>query len=140
MSRARGFSLLEMIVALAILVVGTSSALALFAVAAASHKRAVDYAVAAQAAQSIFPEIEQRWTLIRSRTKAGKVKDLPDPIPKPGESEPTVPGYPQYAYRIEFSRLDDEGDVVLAELTILWQRGGAAVSKKFRQVLLRQAF
>ncbi len=59
--RARGFSLVEVLVAMAIFTVGATSILALFAAAAATHKRSVDRTRAAMVAEGIVAEVQARY-------------------------------------------------------------------------------
>ncbi len=61
--RRRGFTVLEVIMAFALLLVGLVSVYALFARGLVSHKRAVDYTVAAQLAASVFDDISLNYDL-----------------------------------------------------------------------------
>ena len=60
-ARRRGFSLLEVLVAMAIFTVGATSILALFAAAAATHKRSVDRTRAAMVAEGVVAEVQARY-------------------------------------------------------------------------------
>jgi prepilin-type N-terminal cleavage/methylation domain-containing protein len=56
-----GFSLLEVLVAMVILTVGATSLIALFAAAAATHKRAVDRLHASEVAEEVLAEVRARY-------------------------------------------------------------------------------
>jgi type II secretion system protein I len=60
-ARRRGFSLLEVLVAMAIFTVGATSILALFAAAAATHKRSIDRTRAAMVAEGVVAEVQARY-------------------------------------------------------------------------------
>jgi type II secretion system protein I len=59
--RRDGFSLLEVLVAMVILTIGATSLIALFAAAAATHKRSVDRTKAAMIAEEILSEVKARY-------------------------------------------------------------------------------
>jgi len=61
--RARGFSLLEVLIALMILSIGAASVLALFAGAATTHKRSLDRTQAALVAERVIAEVQARYTV-----------------------------------------------------------------------------
>ncbi len=62
MRQARGFSLIEVLVAMVILTLGATSLIALFAAAAATHKRSVDRFHAAVLAEEIIAEVQARYS------------------------------------------------------------------------------
>ena len=115
-STRRGFSLLEILVALSVMVVGMTSIMVLFAVGVTTHKRSVDQMNAALAADSIYSDLKGRYTLYqieqwkkgeskKQRRKRGK-KRIPldeagylSDIPAKGEDPPEVPNFPGYHSR-----------------------------------------
>jgi len=60
MRRTRGFTLLEVIIALAILVLGLSAILPLFAVGTASHQRGIDQTMVSLIAPHITARLQER--------------------------------------------------------------------------------
>lgn len=161
--RDLGFSLLEIIVALGIFMVGAASVFTLFAAGAGAHKRAIDRANAARAADSIFAELESKWTLAgdlqrgaarrepvpaapagkaAKAGKAGKRPGAPDdyPVPAEGKAPWAVPGYPQYRYDVQYTPVDDENDAVMATVFVHWKSRGSDRVETFRRLLLRRPF
>jgi type II secretion system protein I len=61
MNRRRGFSLIEVLVAMVIFSIGATSIIALFAAAAASHRRSVDQTRASMVAESLIAEVQARY-------------------------------------------------------------------------------
>lgn len=68
--RERGFSLMEVLIAMMILTAGATSVIALFAVASSTHKRAVDRTRAALIAEEIFSQVQARY---RFETEPGDI-------------------------------------------------------------------
>jgi len=60
--QGRGFSLVEVLVAMVILTLGATSLIALIAAAAATHKRSVDRFHAAVLAEEIIAEVQARYS------------------------------------------------------------------------------
>jgi len=151
-----GFSLLEILVALSVMVVGMTSILVLFAVGVTTHKRSIDQMNGALAAETIVSELRARYTLYRiqhwkktetrrQRKKKKGRRPLTDKsyladVPGPGRDAPAVPNFPGYHYRVTYTRLDDAGNAVLAEVVILWKKKGEAVSETYVTVLLKKPF
>jgi len=154
-----GFSLLEIIVALGIFMIGAASVFALFAAGAGAHRRAVDRANAARAADSIFAELEAKWTLAgdlqrgavrrepapaakagSASTASRRTAEADFPVPASGKAPWTVPGYPQYKFDVQYTPVDDENDAVMATVFVHWQRRGADRVETFRRLLLRRPF
>ncbi len=61
--RGSGFSLMEVLIAMAILTFGATSLIALFASGSTTHKRAVDRTRAALVAEELFSEIQVRYNI-----------------------------------------------------------------------------
>jgi prepilin-type N-terminal cleavage/methylation domain-containing protein len=150
-SARRGFSLLEVIVAIGIVTVGVTAVLALFAAGVDTHKRSIDQSNAALAAQSLAAELEAKYTVARidawkaKTLKSGKKRvedrDYLQDIPARGKEHPEIPGFPGYLYGVKFIPLDAEGNAVLARIEILWRKGGGApATEEFPVVLLKRPY
>jgi type II secretory pathway pseudopilin PulG len=154
--KSGGFSLLEILVALSVMVVGMTSILVLFAVGVTTHKRSIDQMNAALAAEVVASDLKARYTVYRieqwkkkeaRRTKKSKKKAIPlddrnylKDIPDKRGEEPAVPNFPGYRYRVKFTPLDDDGNAVYARIDIIWKKGGDPVSESYPLVLFKKPF
>ena len=78
MTRRAGFSLLEVLMAMAILVVSISAIIPLFAVGTTSHKRGMDQAQVAWLAPRIAARLQERLYEPNPQPVKGFVKELED--------------------------------------------------------------
>lgn len=120
---ARAFTLLEILIAVAILAFGMAGVLAVFAAAAGSHRRAVDEMEAAMVASGLAAEARARF---RGRGEL---------VPRIGIK---VPGKPRYRCDVDYFPLDEEGDEVLMEIDVRWKERGRGAALVFHTILLRQ--
>ena len=109
--RARGFSLLEIIVALSVFMVGASSVFALFMAGARAQQRAKDMSNAARAATTIFAELEAKWTYAGDRAKRGKAAGDPYPVPAAGKPPWYIPGFRKYMFDVQYTPIDDDDKI-----------------------------
>jgi type II secretory pathway pseudopilin PulG len=123
-SESGGFTLVEILVALFVMIIGISSAFALFASATAMHKRATDQTTVAMMAESILSEVENRLT-------AGT------PIEAIARADATFSGYQDYRYDLELQPIDEEGCEVFVRLGIRWLKQGRERNQEFTTILLR---
>jgi len=126
-ARARGFTLLEVIIALAILVVGLSAILPLFAVGAASHKRGVDQTMVSLIAPHISARLQERLYQINP--------------PALTDQEFMQLGR-VYRYDAEFKPLDPRDPdraAFIVKVTVHWSENAALHSETFSTILLRRA-
>ena len=122
--RSSGFTLVEILVALFVMVIGLSSAFALFAAATAIHKRATDQLVATIMAESIFSEVESKLT---SGIEISRI----------ARTDGTSEQYEGYRYDLELVPLDQGQDEVYVKVTIRWRKQGRARSQVFSTILIR---
>ena len=137
-TRREGFTLLEVIVALAILTVGISSAIALFAAATAMHKRAVDRIHAAAIAEHALADIES--ALARGADPEALVANPP--------FEAIRTNWPGYEVTLGIHNVlivaegeeepEAEGDELMLELRVQWKAEGQTRSQVFRQLVARE--
>ena len=126
MKRARGFTLLEVIIALAILVLGLSAILPLFAVGATSHKRGIDQTMVSLIAPHITARLQER------------LYELNPPALK--DQEYAEVGR-TYKYDATFTPLDPRDISKLAfivHVTVRWSENTALHSESFSTILLRR--
>ena len=124
--REGGFTLLEVIIALAILVIGLSAILPLFAVGATSHKRGIDQTMVSLIAPHITARLQER--LYEVNPPALKDQEYADV----GRT---------YKYDATFTPLD-LGDrdrmAFIVRVTVRWSENASLHSESFSTILLRR--
>jgi prepilin-type N-terminal cleavage/methylation domain-containing protein len=119
-----GFTLIEILVALFVMLIGLSSAFTLFAAATAMHKRATDQSMVAIMADSIFSEVESKLT---SGVELSRIS----------RSDARFPRYEGYRYDLLLVPMDDNEDEVYMRLSIRWKTQGKERSQVFSTILIR---
>ncbi|MCX7703573.1 MAG: type II secretion system GspH family protein [Planctomycetota bacterium] len=122
--RERGFTLLEVLVAMAIMTIGISSAILLFAAAASLQSQTVLVHRAADFASTIFSEI------------AAQLKSGVD-LKKIAVKEAVHPDFPRFKYSVTIIPLDDFEDELFVCVDIFYLWRGERRSHRFSTVLLR---
>ena len=128
-----GFTILEMLVALGILTTGLTAVLSLFAVGVQTRRGAEAQARAADVAERVFFEIEQKAFAADPENDL-LVFDapLPEPVWTPIED------FTGMAWQVEYSVEPDRPDLVLAKLDIRWAEEGEFVRQIYRRLLVRR--
>jgi prepilin-type N-terminal cleavage/methylation domain-containing protein len=119
----KGFSLLEILVALLILVIGLASVLGLYGAGTYSHRRAVNDAILTRMASQIFTDLES------GQHPCSKTLE--------NVADQTYAGFPGiYTYDLSFElRSGMEEKSRLVTLIIKWPKGGSVASEQFQIVL-----
>ncbi len=127
----RGFSLIEVLIAMVILGLGAGSLVALFAAGSSIHKRSVDRTRAALVAERVFSEAGLVYTQgVSPGDVVGKLRQrLPEVID---------------GYRHEVIAFHPEGDEwsdqeLYVQAEIRWKRSGRARAETFATILLPRA-
>ena len=123
-SSESGFTLVEILVALFVMLVGLSSAFALFAAATAMHKRALDQSTSAVMAESILSEVESKLT---SGIQISQITRM----------NAEFPTYDGYRYDLELVPMDDNEDEIYVKLTIRYLKQGRDRSQHFSTIMIR---
>lgn len=131
-TRQSGFSLIEILIALAILVIGMVGVLAAFASAVGLHKRGIDQASAALVAETVL-EAKQAEAL------AGKTADELSTGSAGDYRFEHSPDYPAYQRRIVCQELNDEEYLLTVEVRLRPQHKSPdeADTVTFATILLR---
>lgn len=140
----RGFTLIEVLVALAIMAVGTTAAIGLFTAATAMHKRALDQTTAALIADSALSDVRA----------AVRLQFDPRPLPTARAATADVPAvyyykrdaahpdFPSYVYDVLLTPIGTvdamAADAFLAEVRVKWKASDKVVAPEFRTVILRR--
>ena len=120
----RGFTMIELLVAIAILAMASGGVLAVFAAATRSHARAIDGTEAAIIATGLVAEARTEF-----RERGGP----------PERQDVKIPGKPRYSYDRECFPLDDSGDEVLLRIRVHWSRRGNETHLDFDTIIFRKA-
>ncbi len=127
-----GFTLVEMLVALGILVFGLTSLIGLMTVGVSTRQAAELRDRAGLAAQEVFHDLE---TAVFS---AQKRSEDDGELPRLEEISGAVEGFPRLFKRIVFKSDESLPDLVLVEVHISWFEEGLTVSEVFRRVMDRR--
>jgi Tfp pilus assembly protein PilV len=122
--RAPAFTLVEVLIAIAILVTGMTGILAVFAAAARSQVRATHSVEATAIATSIIAEARARYAQSVSLPNAKGVQ---------------FSGKPRYTYDIEYAGgLDKDNDELVMVVRVTWMEGGRDTTVAYPTILLRK--
>lgn len=107
--RERGFTLIEILVAIGILAVGITAVLFLFAMGARSHRRATLRTQAALLAEAVVNRLQAEFP------EAAEPENLVN------ASDPDFPGF---TYDVTFSRLPDNAEYYKVAVVVRWGEPG----------------
>ncbi len=126
----RGFSLLEVLIAMFVLSVGAASVLALFAAAAATHRRSVDRTNAVLVAERVFSEVRANYRVGRSPSEV--LESVRKALPE------AIAGY-RYELRLaEFDGGAPRGGELLVLVRVWWRLAASERSEVFYELILPQ--
>lgn len=128
--RSGGFTLIEMMVAMGILVVGVTSVLGLLAFGAALQRTAERRSEVALAAEQVIADLRESFSLQQDGSVAG---------PAPGASEHPIPGHPNLRARITLEKNPGLEGEYFATIQIQWMERGTLRSENYRTILEREA-
>ena len=130
-ARRRGFSLLEVLVALSILTLGITSVIGLFTAATAAHRRAIHRSHASALAEWALADIESALEL---GTEPEKIIESP-PV------DVMKRDWPGYSVEVAMLPIAGEtgGDEILVEVSIVWQSRGDSSQLDFQQIVVRRS-
>lgn len=141
-----GFTVLEILLAFAILLVGAVSVYAIFARGLVSHKRAVDNTNAAILAGAVFDDIAANysaWYYDRDRNgrpdrsedrNENGVDDWFEPDAA-GRLAAPIPYRFGYQYRIEYQRSQELDCTLFVTVTVYWRNRGVEKGEVFRRAV-----
>ncbi len=126
--RELGFTLVEMMVAMGILVMGVTSTIGLLTVAVSTRYSAELRSRAALVADQVLQDVEEN-VLARDE---GRELEIPTMGPVP------VEGSFGMSYTVGFTVDPEHPNLVLAEVRVGWREQGAELEQVFRRILPRQ--
>lgn len=127
--QASGFTLIEVLIALAVLALGISAAIALFAAATAAHKRAINLTNASAIAEQAIADIE---SVLLSGVD-------PTTLSESNPLESIEKNYPGYRLEAKFYSLPEGPDQAVVEIIVHWTARGEPRQETFRQLVTREA-
>jgi prepilin-type N-terminal cleavage/methylation domain-containing protein len=141
--RSRGFTLIEILMALTIMLVGVVGIYAVFAVGLVNHKRAVDNTNAGNLASSLFDDIAANYDLWYADNNRNGVPDMGEDRnengiadwfeDKPGRARPPIPSRRGYSYTIRYERNSDVPQELLVSVRVFWQQAGEERAEAFQR-------
>ncbi len=145
--REGGFTLLEVLISIMILVLAIAAIVPLFAVGSASHRRGIDQANVAWIAPRIAARIQERLTEMNPRDIQGYVKELEDGSLLIDDAAGKVAPDPNatYAYKATFTPITSIGSqsdpmpstCFLLKVEISFRDGGEII-ETYDTVVLRK--
>jgi prepilin-type N-terminal cleavage/methylation domain-containing protein len=147
-ARRRGFTLLEIMMAFTILLLGCVGVYAVFSVGLVAHKRAVDNTTAANLAGSVFDDIASSYGTPGSPWTDNNRNGVPDRAeldadnngiddwfePPPGERPRyPIPFVPGYWYRVEYARSDELDQELFVTVRVYWRSSEESRSATFQR-------
>jgi prepilin-type N-terminal cleavage/methylation domain-containing protein len=140
----RGFTLIEILMAMSILLLGIVGVYAIFAVGLVNHKRAVDNTTASVLAGSIFDDIAANYSTYYYDRNFNGVPDLAEDRNGNGVDdwfEPTANGQLQYPipwrrgyrYEIRYERSHVVEQELFVTVRIYWQARGRERAEEFQR-------
>jgi prepilin-type N-terminal cleavage/methylation domain-containing protein len=127
-ARAGGFTLVEMLVAMGILVFGVTSLVGLLGVGVSTRRTAELKNQAVHAVTQVMQQVRDHLPK-QERTEKG------DLVPLPPLQIDTIAGYPRLKAHVTFHYDKDHPNLVLARMRISWLEEGIAVGEEFQRVL-----
>jgi len=124
-----GFTLIEVLLALAILLFGMSAVLGLFTFGAALSRSAHLRTVGSSATQAVLADLEETLFPLDAEGEAG------EPLPIQDRS---VPGSPELVYSARATPNPERPLEYKVELRMRWSSAGVEREKVFTTILLRQ--
>lgn len=126
--RSAGFSLIEILVAVAILSLGAATGLGLFVAATVVHKRAIDRWHASQLADEVVAAIREVWA------EGASAEDLTRAINELDFSQ----DHPGYGHEMRIESLDPDGVEILVVVDVTWKKGTDVRRESFQTIVLRR--
>lgn len=139
----KGFTLIEILMAMTILLVGCVSVYAVFAVGLVSHKRAIDNATAGVLASSLFDDIAANYDAFYYDRNFNGRPDMSEDRNDNGvddwfELQSGVPRVPipwrrGYTYTVRYERSDVVPQELFVTVQVFWQAQGQQRAETFRR-------
>ncbi len=134
----RGFTLIEMLLALGVLVFGISSLIGVLSVGVGTRRAAEMRGRAVLLAEHVLHDLKEGLMAGKAMSTAVARSDEEVEMTLDPEMVEGVDGYPGMKYRVTFAVDPEDPKLVLATVEITWREQGAQVGQKFRRILVRE--
>ena len=132
--RARaGFTLIEVVLAMFVLLIGMSSILGLLSFGASLSRTAALRGGAANAIEAVVTDLEETLFPLELDAQGDEVAGEPRDL-----TERELPGYPGLSYSTHSAQNPENPLEYRVDVEIKWAVGGTARSKRFTTLLLRE--
>jgi prepilin-type N-terminal cleavage/methylation domain-containing protein len=148
-SRSAGFTVLEVLIAIALLAVGFTAVFALLMTANTAHRRAVDQTAAATLAASVFDDISLRYAAMYRDGNGNGIPDTFEDLdgngvedrferfgvrPPIAEEMPNRQGY-NYTLRYYHGGIDASPREIVVRCAVTWEERGESLSQVFHRIV-----
>lgn len=146
----RGFTLLEILMAFTVLLLGVVGVYAVFSVGLISHKRAVDNTTSATLAGSLFDDISANYDVWYYDRNRNGVPDLSEDrnsnnmddwfeLQSGGRPRYPIPYALGYTYKIRYERSPTIDQELFVTIQVFWRQQGEAKAATFqRSIFLKR--
>ncbi len=146
----RGFTLLEILMAFSILLLGVVGVYSVFSVGLVAHKRAIDNTTAANLAGSLYDDIAANYDMWYYDRNHNGIPDLAEDrngngtddwfeVQAGGRARYPIPLVPGYTYKIRYERGDTVDTEIFVTVQVFWRQQGEGKAATFqRSVFLKE--
>ena len=110
MKKTSGFTLIEIMISLAIFMVGAAGIISLLGISAGSHQRAIALSTASRLAEDLFAYYQSRM-MIDDGSNNGLLPEeggIPENVPEGDDVFQTSPKYPGFEYKVMFRDINPQ--------------------------------
>ncbi len=136
MTTERGFTIVELLVAMGILMFGTVSLLGVLGVGVATHRSAEQHNTAVQLAQRVLQRLEEDVVPRALLVAAAAGPDAEFKLAAVDSTPQDVAGCPGMRYRVEFTQDPEQPTLALAKVMVIWLEQGDAQAVAFQRILV----
>jgi prepilin-type N-terminal cleavage/methylation domain-containing protein len=134
MKAERGFTLVEILIALTVFLIGAVGLISLMGIAATSHQRAISFSSASRLAEDLFAMVQSRM-MVNDGSNGGLIPEdqpLPEDIPADPDAFVASAKYPGFEYKVMFQDVNPSSQAglpgaqpeIMAVIYVRWPSEG----------------